>query len=74
MDSWSCHLDALEPLIQRSALFTQHTTVFHGGLRWVESQVLAEAARWGSKLVQLCLDLKALQLSFIMDLGERNTT
>merc|ERR1711893_135620 len=74
VDGWSCHLNSFESLIKRSALFTQDFTIFHTWLRRLEHQVLAEATRRGSKLVQLCLDLKTLQFSLIVYLGERYAT
>lgn len=79
MHSGARTLNPRKPLCQRHGfVFAENSAVFHHVAVFsvsclaarLEQEVLAEAAGRRSKFVELSLDLQALQLIFIVDLGE----
>ena len=75
IDCGPCTLDSGEPLAECHGFFAENVTVFHGCgailthlTAGFEQEVLFEAGRWLSKLVEFRFDLQALQLVLIVDL------
>jgi len=78
MDGGARALNPSKPLRQRHAfVVTEHFAVLHVAIfptcrlaARLKQEILAKTARWCTKLIKLSLDLQALELVLIIDLGQ----